>query len=255
MELWIKRHTHIACHVSHPGVRELGEEWFNLEISMKSLDRRLKPYPRPMVCGCAGKPQICRAASCHGLNCSLNHQWRYFAHRRKRQTLCSLEETALGQKKRDNGTRAENGKTRSPTYLQLLGAHLWEWSGFARWPVACGGRSLYAPSLTHSLMSATHGLWIKWHRRYWMSKPSGRVASVSAHRANKVFTSVVTKPRCTHCNQQFNSTLDHVLPHWCTSVLWVKCWRRRLGDFRTLFMDINSSDPMFTVMVVESLRT
>ena len=151
MELWIKRYTHIACHVSQPGARELGEEWFNLEISMKSLDRRLKPYPRPMVCGCAGKPQICRAASCHGLNCSLNHQWRYFAHRRMRQTLCSLEETALGQKKRDNGTRAENGKTRSPTYLQLLGAHLSEWSGFARWPVACGGRSLYAPSLTHSL--------------------------------------------------------------------------------------------------------
>ena len=144
-----------ACYVSHPGVRELGEEWFNLEISMKSLDRRLKPYPRPMVCGCAGKPQICRAASCHGLNCSLNHQWRYFAHRRMRQTLCSQEETTLGQKKRDNGTRAENGKTRSPTYLQLLGAHLSEWSGFARWPVACGGRSLYAPSLTHSCRPPT----------------------------------------------------------------------------------------------------
>ena len=59
-------------------------------------------------------------------------------------------------KKRDNGTRAENGKTRSPTYLQLLGAHLSEWSGFARWPVACGGRSLYAPSLTHSLTHVGH---------------------------------------------------------------------------------------------------
>ena len=79
-----------------------------------------------------------------------------------RQTLCSLEETALGQKERDNGTRAENGKTRSPTYLQLLGAHLSEWSGLPDGQLLVAEEVCMRPhSLTHSLMSATHGLWIK----------------------------------------------------------------------------------------------
>ena len=100
--------------------------------------------------------------------------------------------------------RRAQRKKKGSTYLQLLGAQVSE-CGLPlpdghRATTACG-RSLHAPSLhfhaTHRIMRQTD----------WMSNPPGSCFGVcfSTRRANKGFTSLVTKLKCTGCNQQFNS--------------------------------------------------